>query len=421
MKSFKKLLLKWWFLPLLIGVFVRLILMPITTHSDLWALYFSGHFFAFNGILNIYDYLAYLPSNTDLLKNYGPNFFTYPPLAYFIFGFFTLILKPLLNADIAGWIIANFPHIYHNPAIYRELFLFKLPYLFIDIGTAFILASLLKTEASKKIIFTLWMINPLTLYSTFMVGQFDILPVFFVIFALYLALRGKRYWSVLSIGIGGALKMFPLLFLPFFIFSLGKNWKDKIGLGLVGLLPYFMTISPFLGSSAFRQYVLFSPQSQKMLFMSLPVSGAEGVIVFIFVITLLYLFNFYNSKRFEIWQYILITLLLFFSVTHYHPQWFLWITPFLFLFLIGDFYKRILLVAILFECWFIITLLFEPSLSYGLFIPLLPDLNQTVGLSDILGKYTNIFQFKSLVRSVFAATSMFIAFDLFSKIEDKTK
>jgi len=104
------------------------------------------------------------------------------------------------------------------------------------------------------------------------------------------------------------------------------------------------------------------------------------------------------------------TLLLFFSVTHYHPQWFLWITPFLFLFLVGNFYKRILLVVILFVCWFGITLLFESSLSYGLFNPLLPDLNQTISLSDIPGKYTNIFQFKSLVRSIFAGVSLFTIF-----------
>ena len=402
MKSFK--------IILLIGVLIRLILMPITAHSDLWALYFSGHFFAFNGVFNIYDYLAYLPSNADLLKNYGANFFTYPPLTYYIFGIFTSLLKPVLNADIAGWIIANYPRIYNNPAIYQELFLFKLPYLFIDIGTAFVLTGLLKSPASKKLIFTLWMINPLTLYSTFMVGQFDILPVFFVVLALYLVSKEKKYLSVLSIGIGGALKMFPLLFLPFFVFSLGKNWKDKIGLGLVGLLPYFITILPFLESSAFRQNVLFSQQSQKMLFMTLPVSGAEGVIIFVLVLTFFYLYNFYNQKRFEIWQDILMTLLLFFSVTHYHPQWFLWITPFLFLFLVGNFYKRILLVVILFVCWFGITLLFESSLSYGLFNPLLPDLNQTISLSDIPGKYTNIFQFKSLVRSIFAGVSLFSIF-----------
>jgi len=79
---------------LLVGLIVRLVLMPVTFHPDLWAISFSQYFFAYKGIINIYDFLASLPASSVLVANYGQNFFTYPPLAYFTLGFFGFLLRP---------------------------------------------------------------------------------------------------------------------------------------------------------------------------------------------------------------------------------------------------------------------------------------------------------------------------------------
>lgn len=52
-------------------------------------------------------------------------------------------------------------------------------------------------------------------------------------------------------------------------------------------------------------------------------------------------------------------------------------------------------------------------LSLGLFNPLWPQLNQAPDLSALLSRYFDVFQFKSLIRSVFAGASIFFILRLF--------
>jgi hypothetical protein len=100
------------------------------------------------------------------------------------------------------------------------------------------------------------------------------------------------------------------------------------------------------------------------------------------------------------------------SVTHYHPQWFLWVTPFLIWGLVEKMGKYLEVIIILIVSWLIITLFFEPSLSLGLFGPISPLLAKAPGLTDVLAKYTDVAQIKSIVRSIFAAASLFYTWQI---------
>lgn len=405
---FKKIITSWYFPWLVGGVVLRLVLIPITAHPDLWSLFISQNLFVFKKVLNIYDYLGFLFSGNPIAKNYGVNFFTYPPLTYFLFGFFALVFKPFLSLKNFEWIVENYPHIYGNLKTIITIFIFKIPYLIFDLGIAFLLSDLFSDFRKKRLVFIIWLFNPLSLYTSFMMGQFDVIPLFFVVLALWLIWkRNQNIFGAVCLGIGGAFKMYPLLLLSFVVW-LGKDLKEKIKLGIFGLLPYFLTILPFLPSPVFRQVCLFSPQSQKILHMILPVSGAEGIYVFMCLFFFLFLYAGYKKVGNDnIWQYFLVMMLLLFSSTHYHPQWFLWITPFLILELVKNDFKNLFLVLILFSCWLFITLTFEASLSYGLFVPIFPKLQNAASLSDFLARWFDVFQLKSLVRSVFAGTALF--------------
>lgn len=413
MKLFKKIAKKWYFPWLVGGVVLRLIISPITAHSDLWSLFIAQNLFVFKKVLNIYDYLAYLPKDNPIAAHYGVNFFTYPPLTYFLFGFFGFIFRPFLSFKNFEWILANYPNIYGKARILATIFIFKLPYLIFDLGTAFLLADLFSDFKKKKMAFIFWLFNPVLLYASFMVGQFEVIPVFFSVLSVWFILKKrKKTAGAISLGIGGAFKMYPLLLLPW-LALLGKNWKEKIKLGLAGIFPYFLTILPFLSSPAFRSVSLFSSQSQKMLHMVFPVSGAEGVFVFVFLYFFLFWKAFFeNMKEERLCYYWLVILLLFFSLTHYHPQWFLWLTPFLIWEIVKNNFKYSLLVLTFLASWLIITLFFEPSLSYGLFIPLFPRLKNVPSLSELVSPWYNVFQLKSLVRSLFAGTALFYSWML---------
>jgi len=129
-------------------------------------------------------------------------------------------------------------------------------------------------------------------------------------------------------------------------------------------------------------------------------------------------FSYYQKRKITPLPYFLAILLLIFSVTHFHPQWFLWVIPFLVLELVENNFENIALVLVIFFGWLLLTLLFEPSLSFGLFNPLWPDLEKAIGLSDIVNRYTNVFQLKSLIRSVFAGASAFLTFKLLLSKKD---
>lgn len=419
MKSLIRLTKVWWFWGLCVGLVLRLIVMPITLHPDLWGHSFTAYFLAYEGEWNVYEYLLSLPSSHPLVRNFGVgDIFIYPPLAYFTLGFFRLLVKPFVDANFIPWLMENLSQVHLYPQLYQQLFFFKLPYLFVDIAIAFLLSSYFVDKKKKSLAFLLWMVNPVTLYATFMVGQLDVLPVFFVVLSLFFAQKKKPLLAMICLGIGGSYKMFPLLFILPAAFVLKENFVARLKLVAAGFLPFFLSILPFLGSSAFRSMVLFSPKNQKMLFMSLPVSGAEGVYLFVFLLAIIYLFAYYFRERFSLVVYWLLILLLTFSVTHYHPQWFLWVTPLLVIELVGSNFRNFLLTGLLIISWLVILLFFEPSLSFGLFNPLWPELDKAPGLSETLGNYTNVFQFKSVIRSIFAAVALFFAFRLTSPQEN---
>lgn len=396
-------------LLLLIGVGLRLVLAGVTVHPDLLSISAGDFLLSQKGVLNIYEYLDRLPAGEKLVEVYGRTFFTYPPLAYFTLGFFKLLLSPFFSDSLYTRLlggIAAFSSLGFN----KDLLLLKLPYLLFDLLTAFLLFKIFEKDKRKAwLAFFLWLFNPLSFYTSFMVGQFDIIPTFFVVLSLYLVLKNKNSLAALSLGLGVSLKMFPLFFLPILALIFGKSIWQKLKLGLIGILPYLVTIAPFLNSPSFRQIVIFSSQSQKMLFAKMMVSGAEGIYLFVFGLVLIYFYVASRGKKEFVWHYYFWVLLLFFSVTHYHPQWFLWIMPFLIWGIVETNLAKLWPSLILLGCWLMITLLFEPSLSIGLFTPIYPQLVKT-SLGS-LGTFGNlgIDEIKSIVRSIFAATSFWLA------------
>lgn len=406
---------KIWFI-LAVGLLLRVVLMTITLHPDLWAVVFSQYLAVFKGVANIYDYLSTLGPGSPIVQNYGQNFFTYPPLAYFTFGLFGLILRPLYHPDFMNGLVVNLPHVLSDGRLFWHLFWFKFPFLIFDLGCLWLLTKFFDEEKKKWLVFILWLFNPLAFYTSFMIGQFDIIPVFWILLSLLLAKQKKINWAAFCLGIGGAYKMFPLFFLPFLAVSEGKNLWQKGKLFLVGLAPYLTTILPFLGSASFRQNVLFSNQSQKILFTKINVSGAEYLslfVVFYFGLLLLTCF-----KKLDLWKWFLAVMLVLFGVTHYHPQWFLWISPLLVIFWV-EYPKNKIYPLICWSCWLILTLFFEPSLSISLFAPVVPVLKEAIPLADLISRFYDVFQLKSLIRSVFAGTALATAWPLFSGYEEK--
>jgi len=421
--SWSRFFSSWYFKWFLIGFLLRLVLATVTFHPDIRALNFGAYLIAKEGVFNIYEYFQHVPSNSPLLNVFRIDLFLYPILAYFVPAVFIWILSPFYDFSIQNKFLISPNELFGNLVIFRHLLLLKTPYFFFDLPLAFLLTKLFADEKKKRIAFLLWLFNPVTLYATFMIGQFDIIPTFLVILSLIFALRKKPFLAVLSLGLGGGFKLYPLFLLAPAVFILGETFWQRFKLALAGGLAFLAPILPYLPSSAFRSFALFTPKSQKMLFLSWNITGAEVLFPFVIIFALIVLHASYFGKGRikDLWKYYFSILLLFFSVTHYHPQWFLWLTPFMIIELLHNNFVHKWLHLILFAIFVFIVLMFESSLSYGLFSPILPQLANGPSLSDFVNRYYDIFQLKSILRSIFAAVSIWFGFELFIFREKREK
>ncbi len=417
---------------LLTGIFLRLFLSAVTFHPDIQHFDLAGYVIGKGNVSNFYDYTynlsktkisrsAYsLGKDDEFLKKYPVSLFNYPPTIYFSVGTLDWILTGWTDQSFHNKFLFDFKNTLGDLRLYLHLILLKIPYLPFDIVIAFLLYSMFNTRREKVLAFTFWIFNPWVLYSTYMMGQFDIIPTTFVVLALYTVtkkvdLNKKVFLAAVFLGIGASFKIYPLLFLPPLAFLL-NTWIKRILVILLGGSVYMATILPFIGSSGFRSTALAANQTFKSLYAQIPISGGESIILFLAIIGTFYFIYLYQVERAEnLWQRFLIILLLFFVFTHYHPQWFLWITPFLIIEVLHSNFKHSFLIFMIVISFLGSVFLFEQSLSIGLFAPLNPLLYNGPSLWQLLKLNIDINFLRSLFQSLFVGVAGYLIYYYFPR------
>lgn len=398
---------------LVVAVVIRLLLIVFTIHPDIRGYNLGAYIISQKGaFLSFYDYIRFLPRDHDWVRVYGDGLFIYPPLAYLIPAFFMKVFSPFYNWEVFGALIKDMDEVVRSGVpLWGLLFFLKAPFLVFDFASFWVLGKLFEDKDKKFLAQTLWLFNPVTIYASYMVSQFDITLAFFILLSLLLRVKKRSVFAALSLGLAAGVKIFPLLLLPFLAFSEGKTGREKIKILAVGIGTYLAVILPYLPSVGFRQYAILASQTDKMFFAKIPVSGAEFLPVFLVIYLFLLWWAWSRPERFPLWQWFLFILLTFYSVTHYHPQWFVWISPLLVLLLVSHFRLSFLPVLTLFTSYIIIVFLFEPSLNFGLFYMLNQELSK-VSIVSLIARFYEVNVFASIVRGVFAATSLFLVFRL---------
>jgi hypothetical protein len=396
-----------------------LVVMAITFHPDLRAMEFASLDIVDNGhIFSFYDTLHRLPADDPLVRSLGRDEVNYPPLAYLASTVFRLVLHPLMNRGVDNQILTGMQNITGKPQLLSELFLLKLPNLLADLSVAWVVTGFFPDPRKKRLAVILWLFNPLTLYATFGMGQVDIWPTLWMTLAGLAVTRNKPVAAAALLGIGGLYKLFPLLLLVPLILLQGKTWLQKLRLGAVGFGIYLLGTLPFiLFSPGYRASALLTPQVDKMLFARILVSGDQFLSLFVVGFSLIVFLTHFERRQWWL-IYWAAVLLLFYAVTNYHPQWFLWVTPWLIFFVIKDrrFWWPVLLILI---CDIGITLSFDASLHYGLFVPLFPALaRSTSPLPALVGRILPFPTVVSLIRSVLAGI---VAYFLYLAVRERRK
>ncbi len=360
---------------LTVGILIRIFLSVSTFHPDMLAFKLGGEVIASGKILNLYDY-----SDKDIA------ILNYPPPAYWFHGIVKILAGKFLGVGL----------------------LVKIPYLVFDLLIGFMLFKLFTQRKQALLAFMLWIFNPVSIYATYMMGQFDIIPTFFTVLSIYFVVKERLMLASLALGVGIAFKLYPLILLiPLII--LGKTYFDKFKLVILAILPYILSIAPYFTSASFRSQALVANQADKSLYATIPVSGGEAILLFPAFLIFFYLFLWFkNIDKSSLWKFYLVPLLLFFIFTHYHPQWLIWVTPFLILDLVIEKFKNLLPTLLILISWVASLFFFDPSLTLGMFGPS-PDIWTLLNI-NIDYNFS-----RSLLQTIFAATSLYLIYYHFPK------
>lgn len=370
---------------IVLGLVVRLVIMGTTVHPDIRGHNLAAYLISQRGqLFTFYDHLRQQPRDDPWVMVYGDGLFIYPPLAYWTHAIFMYLLGPIYPWEKFLLLINNMGQLTDQSYL---LILLKFPYLVAD-GLGLWLITKMVEKKQQFLVGILWIFNPVTIYASYMVGQFDIY-IAVLILASLAALKSKSWLSAVLLGLAAGFKPFPLVLAPL----LGVGWKEKVKLTGIALVTYALQIVPYLGSTGFKHYALIASQTDKMWYAKVMVSGGQYLPLFLIGLVSIWWWNYFKPRSLPTWGWFMTVLLLFFSLTHYHPQWFVWVGPLLLVAFVQKVKIR-LPVVILILIYVAVVFSFEPSLNFGLF-------NLPYSLKSVLTDM-NV----SLLRAVFAATAL---------------
>lgn len=394
---------------IIIGLLLRILLALTTFHPDIRAFQFGGQLVAEGHIFDLYDYIATLPQESEIVRIFNTDLFIYPPAIYWVHGIFNFIFSQVLGLKVINEFLIENRNSFLNPNFPLHLFLLKFPYLVFDLIAGVFLVKLMSTARQKILAATLWIFNPVNLYATYMMGQFDLVATTFTIVSLYYLAKRRIYMSSLFMGIGIAFKIYPL-FLLIPLTLVARKWRQRILIGLIGLIPYTLSLIPYINSKGYKSSALVAGQTLKSLYAQIPVSGGESIYLFLFTLGFVYLYIYYFRLPSRFWQQGLIVLLIFYIFTHFHPQWFIWVTPFLIIDLIRSNFKTTLPILLMVVSFVLSLFFFNSSQTIALFAPINPSLYESKTLWEILNIKVDINLARSLLQTVFASGASFLIY-----------
>ena len=123
----------------------------------------------------------------------------------------------------------------------------KIPVIVSDILIGVMLGKMVfdatRSEKAKKIAIAGYLLNPYVFMGSALYFQFDALPALFTVLALYFFKKDEMGLSAISLGMGIAFKMYPVILLPVFLVFLKKG---RLKFCVLSFLPIALSTLPFL-------------------------------------------------------------------------------------------------------------------------------------------------------------------------------
>jgi hypothetical protein len=420
-------LIKW----LLAAYLIRLLLMPITAQADLVSNGFQSAMLSFHGI--------WLPSPDS-------------PLYFYLLAGWMKIFEPIMPIGIYWDLPAmiNFGTTYNqgttalilrlsDPNVYNFLFLSKAIYLIPDFLAGFMLLRVFDKPREGLLAFKLWMLNPISLFVTYVIGQFDIFVALFLTLSLVAVYKKKYIYAAAFLGIGCAFKIFLIALLPLVLLPLISDKtklvkvKNLIASVVLAVLPflifYFSTRLWPLYTASYN----LSTNKPTFAFFGLLLNRTNtlttnsGFNDYLYIFVACYfalLIFFYLAKAYSYegyWTIGLSIFLLYYAFSFFHVQWYLWVQPLIVIALVK--YRKLIPVYALTIVGFAGYLLyFDASITSHLLSPFTRQVYSWVTPNQILASYdlppTSVI---GIFKTLFGAACISIVVYTFWKIHLQKK
>ncbi|MBC8389133.1 MAG: hypothetical protein H8E13_13940 [Actinobacteria bacterium] len=386
----------------LIGLLIRFILLPFFFQRDLLSTYqraaetvFAGNFGSdFQQMLTNVIHSIYL----FIIKSIFPAINKLSPI--------------LLEKDTwISWISFNSSY-----NVFTALALFKILYLIFDVVCMFLILRLsFDSEPESRLrVFKFWMLNPFVIFILYVFARHDIIGILVTLVALLLAKKNKKYWAIIVLAFGIALRFFPIMILPLFIFYLARTKKDYIILSVIGIsgLAAVELFSYFYFGRSVIFSLLNAQHFDYILSSKLELVIHDRIFIFVAVYVIIILsFLHIKRKNFDILlNYGAIIYLAYVSLCYFHPQYMLWTVPFL----IIIFVRR---KSLLYYHWIQFALLLVILIYWGdgvtkfVFAPI--DHKFFVYLTGpipIINRFYSPAKFVNIFRSIFTGVSLWMIY-----------
>ncbi len=197
----------WTFLKnkfVLSGLVVRLILAPFFIHQ--------------------YDFTEIVSAARAYYSSWTLTYFTYWP--YPLFSYLLLLIS-YFPADL----ISDGFYLFGQSISVSEKLFIKLPFIISDLLTAYVLYRILSENGKEKyamFITLFYLLNPLSIYMSSVLGNFDPITILFSVLSFYHFLHRRYGLSGLELGIGFGIKFQPAILIPIFLLFMWNEAKGKI-------------------------------------------------------------------------------------------------------------------------------------------------------------------------------------------------
>ena len=238
--------------------------------------------------------------------------------------------------------------------------------------------------------------------------QFNVVPVFFTVLALYLAKRERPTWAVFFTGIAASYKNYPFFFLPPAVLVLSQSWRERIKLLLLGTVPYLLILLPRLTEYSHKA------SGYGDWFFKVGYDVGFGGRVYVFLVlyaALLWYIEHTRAQGFEaLWRACFAILLVYYQFSYFDLHYWAWVVPFAAIYWVEHPQKAKPFYLVIGLC---LLVLLAPAPLARFLAPISPRFFLRLpSMMELLNPYLPMLFIVNVVRSLLAGTCFYLAWKL---------